>query len=77
MAKKLFGLSIFLWILIALVVLFFVYGVGRREGFYAGGGCSNYTTNATCRGQTDTGGSPCTWVTATAKDAKSFCKATS
>ena len=33
MAKKLFGLSVFLWILIALVVLFFVYGVGRMEGF--------------------------------------------
>ena len=32
MAKKLFGLSLFLWGLIALVVLFFVYGVGRREG---------------------------------------------
>ena len=35
MAKKLFGLSVFLWIMIALVVLFFVYGVGRKEGFKA------------------------------------------
>ena len=48
MAKKLFGLSVFLWILIALVVLFFVYGVGRREGFYAGE-CAGGTDAATCR----------------------------
>ena len=34
MAKKFFGLSMFLWVLILLVVLFFVYGMGRvSEGF--------------------------------------------
>ena len=52
MAKKLFGLSVFLWILIALVVLFFVYGVGRREGFYAGdnsgAACSTRTNYKAC-----------------------------
>lgn len=47
MAKKLFGLSVFLWILIALVVLFFVYGVGRREGFYAGECAAG--TETTCK----------------------------
>ena len=35
MAKKLLGLSVFLWILIALVVLFFVYG--SMEGFAGDG----------------------------------------
>jgi Na+-transporting methylmalonyl-CoA/oxaloacetate decarboxylase gamma subunit len=34
MAKKFLGLSMFLWVLILLVVLFFVYGMGRvSEGF--------------------------------------------
>jgi len=34
MAKKLFGLSMFLWILIALAILFFVYGgVDNKENF--------------------------------------------
>lgn len=45
MAKKLFGLSMFLWILIALVILFFVYGVGRREGFFT---CSDKRTSGGC-----------------------------
>ncbi len=73
MAKKLFGLSVFLWILIALVVLYFVYGAGRREGFY--GTCANYTTNATCRGQKSDTGESCTWITVDALNGKSFCKA--
>ena len=59
MAKKLFGLSVFLWILIALVVLFFVYGVGRREGFYAGECASG--TNATCNTLMGASGKNCKW----------------
>jgi hypothetical protein len=55
MAKKLFGLSVFLWILISLVVLYFVYGVGRREGFY--GFCGVKTTQSSCSSDSD-----CKWV---------------
>ena len=54
MAKKLFGLSVFIWILIALVILFFVYGVGRREGFYAG-------ATTTCSSRTTGGKNRCTY----------------
>jgi len=36
MAKKLFGLSMFLWILIVFVVLFLGFGVGKKEGFKEG-----------------------------------------
>ena len=62
MAKKLFGLSVFLWILIALVVLFFVYGVGRREGFYGDRSlCSNYTTESSCTSSTGPHDVKCKW----------------
>ena len=42
MAKKFLGLSMFLWVLILLVVLFFVYG-GRKvsEGFAAPQPCAD------------------------------------
>lgn len=43
MRKKLFGLPVFLWILIVLLGLFFVYGLGRREGFY-----TTLSSNTTC-----------------------------
>ena len=53
MGKKFLGLSIFYWVLIVLVVLFFVYGMGRvSEGFYAekkiqknGKSCDSYDKN--------------------------------
>lgn len=60
MAKKLFGLSIFLWVLLALVVLFFVYGVGRREGFYAAD-CSTRTNQVACVRNKDNSPTGCTW----------------
>ncbi len=44
MRKKLFGLSI-VWILVALVILFFVYGIGRREGYITSSGCTNENSN--------------------------------
>jgi hypothetical protein len=68
MAKKLFGLSVFLWILIALVVLFFVYGVGRREGFYIVDKttgkiiqCSSYTDKNSCQNQSTKDHITCHW----------------
>ena len=64
MAKKLFGLSVFLWILIALVVLFFVYGVGRREGFYAGATCSSRSSGGKtgCLKSKDGKDTGCKWT---------------
>lgn len=58
MAKKLFGLSMFLWILLALVVLFFVYDVGRREGFYGvvQNTCASRTNQSSCTNLTG-----CSW----------------
>jgi hypothetical protein len=57
MAKKLFGLSMFVWILIALVVLFFGFGVGRREGFQkAAFNCSTSNNQAGCVSH------GCTWT---------------
>ena len=53
MAKKFLGLSVFYWVLIVLVVLFFVYGMGRvSEGF----ACSNpnvkkHTVKSRCNTQ--------------------------
>ena len=67
MAKKLFGLSIFLWILIAFVVLFFVYGVGRREGF---SNCSERTNETGCRASKD----GCTWTPQKCSDSKYYNK---
>ena len=46
MAKKLFGLSMFLWILIALAILFFFFGVGRREGLTVKNTC--YANGSAC-----------------------------
>lgn len=58
MAKKLFGLSMFVWILIALVVLFFGFGVGRREGFQkAAFNCSKATNYVGCISHDG-----CTWT---------------
>ena len=50
MAKKLFGLSVFLWILLAFVVLFFVFGVGRREGYEEEKGCTSGRTGSVTLG---------------------------
>jgi hypothetical protein len=75
MAKKLFGLSVFLWILIALVVLYFVYGgVGRREGFYIVDKttgeikkCSDYSDLKSCNVQSVNDHLTCTWDAAQKK----------
>ena len=67
MAKKLFGLSIFLWVLLALVVLYFVYGVGRREGFYAGE-CAGGTDAASCKILMGAHGKPCQWTGTKCRD---------
>lgn len=69
MAKKLFGLSVFLWILLALVVLFFVYGVGRREGFYASATCSERNNENGCKGKNG-----CTWTPQKCSDSKYYNK---
>jgi hypothetical protein len=71
MAKKLFGLSMFLWILIALVVLFFVYGVGRREGFYAAATttCSSRSGGKKgCTYSQDGKSTGCTWTPTAGSD---------
>ena len=59
MAKKFLGLSVFHWVLILLVVLFFVYGMGRvSEGF----GCSNHSKKAhTNKASCNTATGNCKW----------------
>ena len=74
MGKKFLGLSIFLWVLLALVVLFFVYGVGRREGFYIVDKttgqikkCSDYSDSNSCTVQSVNDHLTCRWDTAQKK----------
>ena len=76
MARKFFGLSTFFCVLLALVVSYFIYGMGVREGFY--GTCSNYTSNEDCKGAYSDNGAPCFWITPKdqlGKKGTPFCRA--
>jgi hypothetical protein len=73
MAKKLFGLSI-MWILVLLAVLYFVFGVGRREGFYIVDKttgeikkCSDYSDLKSCNVQSVNDHLTCSWDAAQKK----------